>query len=267
MKKKMFTVLAIGFFLAAWAVTAEASFTISHSGSTDPYSEGFGLWPWYYGNSTVGPVFNDMGHDAWSITGLTQNQYAYFAGPLSPSQQNDIVNQGFVLSVMERVQQGVAPVYTPSNPVVIGVVAVSTGVKRFDIDLGVNNNGDTVVVLPDLVGYSGSLFVTPGASYTLTGLGSSYHTYQLVYHPTSELADLFVDGIMRIQNYAGAIYNPEAESDSRSQYSLLWGGLSGGQANFNSVQLTSSPVPIPGAVWLLGCGIAGLVGTRLRRKK
>lgn len=31
--------------------------------------------------------------------------------------------------------------------------------------------------------------------------------------------------------------------------------------------VSNSPVPIPGAVWLLGSGLAGLVGTRIRRKK
>jgi hypothetical protein len=40
----------------------------------------------------------------------------------------------------------------------------------------------------------------------------------------------------------------------------------GGWTAFD-MQLTGNPVPIPGAVWLLGSGLAGIAGIRLRRKK
>lgn len=268
LKKKYLAGLAIGFYLTAWTGTAGASFSIAHSGSTDPATEGFSVWPYNYGSSTVGPVQNDIGYDAWSVKGLTQNtNYEYYSGPLSINQQSDIANQGFVLTTVDRVLQGVAPAYTPGIPAIIGQVGVYTGSQVFEVDLGVSSNGNTVVMLPDILDLSGSILVTPGASYTLTGSGNSYHTYQLAYNPATQLADLFVDGIERIQNYAGVTYNPATEGNSRGMYSLIWGGINGGQANFNSVQLTSSPVPIPGSFWLLGSGIAGLAGISKRRKK
>ncbi len=261
MKNKILLSLTTASILAVWTGFVEASFTIAHTGSTDPIAEGFGLWA-NLGSSTVEPVRNDGGYEAWSITGLTPfQQYAYFSEPLNPSQQSDIENQGFVLTVVERVLQGIAPDYSPSNPAIIGVVAVSTGSQRFDIDLGIDSNGDTVVVLADNAYYSGNNVVTPGASFTLMGSGGSYHAYQLVYDPKTQLADLFVDGIERIQDYAGFSY------PTNPLYSLYISGANGGQANFSSVQFTSSPIPLPGAVWLFAVGIVGLAGISTGRKK
>ena len=37
--------------------------------------------------------------------------------------------------------------------------------------------------------------------------------------------------------------------------------------NIGGISLNVNPVPVPAAVWLLGTGLAGLVGTRIRRKK
>ena len=247
LKNKWVVVFAIGLFVASWTGQAKANFTFTHSGSLDPITEVFAVWPFSDGGHVVGPVYNDMGYEAWSIKGLPRSsQYAYYSEPLSISQNADIANQGFVLTVTERVAQGVGPVYTKDNPFIISATVVSTGSKRFDIDLGVDSNGDTVVILPDLIGVSGGGLITPGASFTLTGSGSSYHTYQLVYHPTTQLADLFVDGIKRIQDYPGFIYYSPIEGNSRGMYSTLWGAINGGEANFNFVQFTSSPSPIPG---------------------
>ena len=44
-----------------------------------------------------------------------------------------------------------------------------------------------------------------------------------------------------------------------------WGG--GTLTGLSEVQFNGSPVPIPGAVWLLGTGLAGLAGIRIGRKK
>ena len=35
----------------------------------------------------------------------------------------------------------------------------------------------------------------------------------------------------------------------------------------DDIQIDTSPVPIPGAIWLLGSGLAGLASTRIRKKK
>jgi hypothetical protein len=74
------------------------------------------------------------------------------------------------------------------------------------------------------------------------------------------VANLFIDGVERIQNYAGDPIHVQ-------NIGLGFGAFSGGQGNFVNVQLTSSPVPLPGAVWFFGTGIAGLAGMRMGRKK
>jgi hypothetical protein len=50
LKNKYLAVAIIGFYLTAWTGAAEASFSITHSGSTDPATEGFGVWPNSYGS-------------------------------------------------------------------------------------------------------------------------------------------------------------------------------------------------------------------------
>ena len=72
--------------------------------------------------------------------------------------------------------------------------------RRFDMAIGLNSSGNQVAVLPtDLVG--GYNFDTAGPSYTLSD--DNYHTFQLVYNPASQTADLSIDGIDRITGYAG----------------------------------------------------------------
>jgi hypothetical protein len=147
-----------------------------------------------------------MGHDVWSISGLSQSsQYGYMSGSFSTAQLFDIANEGIVLTMRARVLQGSAPTYSAGNPVVIGSTIADFNGKRYDMYLGLDSSGDTVVVLPSSVNASGpsQSVVAPGPSYTLVGSGNSYHTYQLAYDPNTQSADLFVDGIQRIENYLG----------------------------------------------------------------
>src|SRR5262249_16827986 len=118
---------------------------------------------------------------------------------------------------------------------------------RFDLGLGLTAQGDTVVGLANTIDTNGPGGSVEGfgPSYTLTGLGNGYHTYSLLYSPASHLADLSVDGVIRIQGYAGT-----TESLSDPGFNFL--GLSGGQANFNFVQFSS--VPEPPSMILLGVG-------------
>jgi len=214
----------------------------THVGAKDPITENF-LVSLGIGSSKTEPIDDDLGHNVWSITGLSQDsQFAYNSGALTDVQKAYIANQGFVLTFGARVLQGSAPAYDTVNHVVIGGAHLYTDTKRFDIALGVDGNEDTVVVLPYELDFNGpgNSVRAPGPNFTLTGLGSSYHTYQLVFNPSTQLADLYVDGIKRIQNYAGLtswLYNRGLE----------FGAGCGGQTNFDYVDLTigSQDLPAP----------------------
>jgi hypothetical protein len=243
---------------------ARADVIAQHQGSTVPATEGFS--PVTFGaSSTVGPLSNDQGLPAWFIAGTAQSsQFGYASPALTSAQQTAITNQGFVMTMTARVLQGLAPAYDATNHVVIGGVDFTFAGTRYEMDLGLNANGDTVVVLPTSIDNGGPGFSirAPGQNFTLVGSGSSYHTYQLAYNPTTQLADLFVDGVDRIQNYGGHT------SFTNPNLGLVWGAFSGGQGNFyvaslQTGQIASVPEPSP---LLLG-GLTALVTAGVARRR
>jgi hypothetical protein len=160
-----------------------------------------------------------------------------------------------------RAVQGLAPAYDSVNHIVIASAHLDTGVTRFEIDLRLDSHGNTVAVLPTSFdnGGPGISCRAPGPSSTLTG--DDWHTYQLVYSPTTQLADLFIDGVDRIQGYAG--------HTSFVGNGLIWGAESGGQGNFNLVEAetgTLSTAPEPSTMILGGVGALLWLGYACRRR-
>jgi hypothetical protein len=197
-----------------------------------------------------------MGLEAWSVAAGQTSQVYYLSGSLPPVQIADIASKGFELTLTARILQDSAPTYDATTPYVFAFADYQSSSRRFDIVLGVNSQGETVVVLPDYFVVNGVTTQAFGANFTVTD-SAEYHTYQLAYYPNTQLADLFVDNTEVIQNYAG-------NTMYLNNWGLGWGVTNGGQGNFNFVQL-SSPVPIPAAIWLFGSGIFGLAG--MGRKK
>ena len=257
MKNKILISLTTTLFLFAWTGLAEASFAITHSGATNPTIEGFGLAS--SGSLTIEPIANDMGLEAWSVAAGQTSQVYYLSGALPPEQVADIASQGFDLTLTARIFQSSAPTYDAATPYVFAFADYQSSSRRFDIMLGVNNQGETVVVLPDYFVVNGVTTQAFGSNFTVTD-SAKYHTYQLAYDPETQLADLFVDNSKVIQNYAG-------NSMHLNNWGLGWGVTNGGQGNFNVVQLTSSPVPVPGAVWFFGSGIAWIAGMGFGKKR
>lgn len=264
--KRTTTVLAALALLLGGNGQATAGFTISqHQGATDPLTEGFTLWP-FNGGITAQPIANDMSKAAWSITSTLPGfqQALYTSGALTPSQLASIQNEGFTITLDARVVQG--PTFNASTSLASAIAVLGLGAKRFDIELGLTASGDTVVSLADQVIINpDNSFSTPGASFTLTGSGSSYHQFQLVFDPTSQTADLFVDGIKRLQGYGGTTSNTD-------NFGPLFGSLNQGQANFDFVEFAVgtpgvAAAPEPASLPLLGIGSLGLLRFGWRRRK
>jgi hypothetical protein len=106
-----------------------------------------------------------------------------------------------------------------------------------------SSSGNTTV---QLITAFGLFLDTSGPTFTLTGT-SSYNQFDLYYNPNSMTADLFVNGILRISNYAGlSLADPPR---------VEWGAaasLDAGRGNFNSV-LFQTTVPEAGSALLIAC--------------
>ena len=120
---------------------------------------GFDFWP-NNGSLVTMPLADDNGWAAWQIanTGAPAQAVYIQAGGIGPwlpggsgltqAQIDDILANGFVLSLRARVVGG--PVYEESGTQLASLDIVVAGFAnvRFDIALGLDGLGNTVVVLP-----------------------------------------------------------------------------------------------------------------------
>ncbi len=209
----------------------KADLLSAHNGSTDPTTENFGYSTFGGPAGYVGQA-TDQGRPTWEITSGSLSAQIYYTDnrPLSASQQAEIASQGFTLTLVARVDRnGVAPAYD-QYPAPIGWASVGLGNLRWDIDLGINSKGDTVVNLPTTVGYGSQpgVVVDTGPTYTLSNSG--YHTYQLYYSPATNSASLYIDGKLVLTGYTG-------ETAYVGNWRLYWGAQNGGKGFFNTVKL------------------------------
>jgi hypothetical protein len=238
------------------------SLIAEHIGNNDPLSEGLALWK-FDGGISAGPVTDDMGYNAWSVSSVAPfnpvAQAAYTSGPLTSAELAAIGSQGFTMSLLARVVSG--PTFDNSTTgLASGGATLALGGVRFDLDLGLNSQGDTVAALASSLVLNQDRTVSSyGDSFTLTGSGSSYHLFQLYENPTTDTADLYVDGVLRLSDYAGTSINA-------LNYGLLFGAVNGGDVNFSLVSIvTGNAIPEPPTLTLLGtAGAIGLVVTARR---
>ena len=215
-----------------------AQVIVSHSGSIDPATEGWTLTTPVAG--TVGAVTNDLGNGtaAWNVTDNSAiNGYLYAFIPSGA-----------------QIAQGNAQGWTMSATMRLTTSAPSAGFVGFGYEDGTNawNFYPQQTAGNDFV-----IAVVGGPTVNLTGQGNDYHTVSWVYTSGTARADLFVDGVARITNFAGA---PNVGVE------LFFGGGAStgvGSANYSAVQFTAVPEPAASAAIF---GALALVGLALRSR-
>ncbi len=251
------------------AGSIHAANIIQHVGSNDPLTEGFGFWPFNGGISTLA-LPNDNKERAWQIvnTGASPAAQAFYmqlggTGPflggsgLTQAEIDDIVVNGFILSLRARVVSG--PVYDEggSQQVSVGISVAGFSGFRFDIGLGTDGLGNTIVVIPQLITLVGGTFEHDPFGATFLVAGNDYHPYQLSYNPASLEAVLLIDGVVKATGYPGSAV---AGGVVLNNFGLVFGSANLATANFAVAKLESgqivTTVPALGSAGFIVLGAA-----------
>jgi hypothetical protein len=246
----MASLTATAVLLLAGAAPA-AIIHVSHSGATDPATEGFTFLTGSNWNDTSEAVTNDPvgGLDAWKIADADAdgtNDTGRFDAAIDPSVDSLAASNGWVLRTRARA--------VSSNGVAANFISYgdSNFNGRHTLDLGVDGSGNAVVT----VNFTGG-----NESYN-TGK-SGYVLYELVRDPNedpSNVVDLFVDGSEVLSNVAAGTFD---------QNNLLFGdqtsGSTGG-ANYNLVEFQTGTTIIPEPASLVLLLLGGLILLSRRRR-
>lgn len=232
MRHSIFVFLAATVFFGS--NTGLSQIVIQHSGATDPLTEGFSiLTP---GEVEHGPMLDDQGFDAWSIQDGHNADFSSYRYQLLPEEEVAASIHGWVLSgTMRFLEFGVAR------------LAFMTGSEDFSFYLTLDDKGDITLARQQV------------PLYTLSGGGTDYHEYALVYDPIDATAILWIDGSIRGTNI-GAV-------PSLSPPIVIFG--SGGRfAHTHWNDVTLAIVPEPATVALIaGLGVLLVVGGMRWRKR
>ena len=196
-----------------------------HLGANDPANEGFTLSTSGSGGTT-GPILDDDGVDAWA-TQVGSGGTLWYSRDLDVAlmSQND-----WVLSLTLRVVEP-GPYYNNS------FVRVQMGSSGYNLWFSAQTDGDPIVRVGQF---------STGPVYVLDGGGPGYHDYQLKYQTELGSAELWVDGVMQMNDIAPISLNGSA---------LLWGENQAGPSHVNWGMVSLQIVPEPSAVGLLFAGL------------
>jgi len=238
---------------------------VTHSGGTDPLTEGFGFWP--YNGAIAASSQPDGGNQVWQIQNSgNANLQAFYgqAGGIGPflissgasgltQAEIDAINaNGFTMTLDARIVQG--PTYSPGGTFTIDESVAGFNGNRYDIQLGSDGAGNTLVILPTFTSFNASAnFTSTPFGTPLLIAGTGYHQYQLSYDPVSGSATLYIDGVQRVTGYTGSAV---AGGATQWNYGLVFGVANDGTGNFAGASLAAAMVPEPGSVALLLAGLA-----------
>lgn len=222
MKKACAHSLAAAALLLTAAIPVRSQIVLQHLGTSNPTNEGFTLNT--YGSPQLGPVVNDSGFNAWSIVATGPSDVAQYTHTLTPAEQNLFIGADWALTCTLRIVHG------PPQPNLDISCGFGFGNLAFNLTFGAAANGDPIVQLTDNF--------QPGPAVTLSGVGSTYNTYSVLYHAATRSADLWADGTM--------LYSSVARGTDPSGPIVGWGGhqdVIPVQANWALVSLAIVPEP------------------------
>jgi hypothetical protein len=215
--------VVLGFTSAAQALIA------GHSGAGNPNSEGFSPVYDFGAYESFDANDNGSGFAAWQLAkpvSSVQKGYEYVLTNSEIQEANDV--GWFVRARIRVATANDAPDYSVS-------VLYSNGLKRFDLVLGSDANGDPIAKLVDF--FTGDGQNATGSTYTFTGGGSGFHVYEMQYDQLNTSVDLFIDGVERISNYLGhTVFVPSPRLDFGA-----FGAEGTGDGRYNEVALAPEP--------------------------
>ena len=242
------TGLVLTFGLAG---SVHAALITQHLGSNDPLTEGFGFWPFNGGVATAA-IPNDDGEQAWQIASTGGDQQAAYiqlggTGPylggsgLTQPQIDDIIANGFTLSLRARVVSG--PIYDESGSQQVsgGISVAGFSGSRFDLALGRDGLGITIVVVPQSVTFVSPSFEHDPFGSTFLVQGNGYRLYQLSYDPVSLTASLLIDGVVMLTGYPGSVVSGGVVANN---FGLGFGALNLGTVNIAEATLESGEIGV-----------------------
>lgn len=239
---------SVGAAILLFPQNARSATIAAHAGDTSPTTENFGLWP-FNGSISVAALPHDHGHAAWQIANSgSTNEQAYYnllggtggydsgGSGLTAPQIKSINKHGFTVSLRARLVQGPIYISGGTNLFSIGATVAGFNDMRYDIDLGSDGNGNTLVILPTLTSFNNVVFTATPFGAPLLIEGTGYHLYQLSFDPTTQLATLYVDGAEQVVGYPGSSVSGGATANN---YGLAFGSVNDATGNFALVKLVS----------------------------
>ncbi len=222
-----------------------------HNGSTDPSSEAWTPASFTAGTS-AGPI-SDNGTAAWSITNSAPAETGFYKAVPTAAEVSTAASGWSLKLTLDVTAANLSPGGSMLS-------LYRDGSTSYQMHFGSDASGNVLVVLSDGVSSDG----TSGAQFTLAG-GTGLNTFELLYSPGANSANLFVNGVLRLSSYTGFALTSAhlvgwGDGSSRPQATNI------SAANYSNV--TFSVVPEPSTAGLLVAGgILAFVLQRLFRRR
>ncbi len=209
----------------------------------------------------IGTAQNDAGKLVWQVNdgGTSEGNNAVIYKKLVATELDDFFTKGGKYSVQLKNLSASAPT-SSAAALLASYIEIARGKnttkgeRRFTFVFGLDADKT-----PNIIGLTdnGTTYTTPTNStykYKVTGGADKYNLYEMLYDPTTDTVDLFVNGVERISDFPGNTVDPGYAATINGTAAAIFGsGSSPGVAktNYGDVQLRiknascTPPVVIP----------------------